>query len=268
VVGLASNGKTSAVIGGVGYDVDEGTRIRGSKWSWNAVAGIPLHKAQVPSIMLGTGIARRLECEASDRAKLRPDRGLVEEPQPFQCANPLIQLSVTTEHSQVNAATMPVVGTMDLQLREFNNRFIALPLVDAQRLLDTDRISRYSVYLKSDKDVAAFTSDFNRLAAGKGLELTPWFDHPVAETAKGGMEILRVFRFLFLGVVSIIAAMSVANSMMKSINERIREIGMLRSIGFRRSDIHERGFLFRVAFLLCRHAFYTLSGLGGLFVWN
>ena len=34
-----------------------------------------------------------------------------------------------------------------------------------------------------------------------------------------------------------IAGLSVANSMMKSINERVREIGTLRSFGFRKMDI-------------------------------
>jgi putative ABC transport system permease protein len=51
------------------------------------------------------------------------------------------------------------------------------------------------------------------------------------------MELLHVFRNLFMLIVVTIGVMSVANTMMKSVNERVREIGTLRSLGFLRRDL-------------------------------
>ena len=79
--------------------------------------------------------------------------------------------------------------------------------------------------------------ELKKKVEGLDAEAVKWLDHPVAAMSKGGLEVMAVFRALFLGVVAVIAAMSVANSMMKSINERVREIGTLRSFGFRRLDI-------------------------------
>ena len=62
-------------------------------------------------------------------------------------------------------------------------------------------------------------------------------DHPIAAQSKGGLEILSVFSLLFLTVVLVIVSMSVANTMLKAINERVREVGTLRSLGLRRADI-------------------------------
>jgi putative ABC transport system permease protein len=109
----------------------------------------------------------------------------------------------------------------------------------AQKLVDSDKISRFQILLKNEKDIPRFMADMRTKINQTGLKLdvVKWYDHIVASAGKGGMEILGVFRALFLSIVALIAAMSVANSMMKSINERIREIGSLRSFGFRRRDI-------------------------------
>jgi putative ABC transport system permease protein len=54
---------------------------------------------------------------------------------------------------------------------------------------------------------------------------------------RGSMQILNSFRHLFMVIVVLICVLSVSNTMMKSVTERIREIGSLRSFGFRRRDI-------------------------------
>ena len=114
---------------------------------------------------------------------------------------------------------------------------LAMPLKTAQRLMDTDKITRISVLLKDEDLLPVFLKEMEPILRPLDMEATEWLEHPVAATSKGGLEILRVFRGLFLSVVAMIAAMAVANSMMKSINERIREIGTFRSFGFRRNDI-------------------------------
>ncbi|MBI2519907.1 MAG: ABC transporter permease [Bdellovibrio sp.] len=240
-MGLASNGRISTVFAALGYDVQEGLKFRGERWKWDAVAGKPLYMFEKPVILLGSGLARHLDCELPDdfNVNYNSDGSLIAEERPFSCQNPNLQLSVTTEHIQVNAVNLMVGGMVDIQLREYNNRIVVMPLETAQRLVDSDRVSRVSILLKNHSDIFPFIREFQAEAKkqNKHFDAVRWLDHSVAATARGGMEILSTFRNLFLSVVAVIAAMSVANTMMKSINERIREIGTLRSIGFRRSDI-------------------------------
>ncbi|HAZ11192.1 MAG: hypothetical protein A2X86_08530 [Bdellovibrionales bacterium GWA2_49_15] len=240
-MGLVSNGRISTVFAALGYDIQDGLKFRGERWEWDAVAGKPLYAFDGPIVLLGSGLARHLDCDLPEDSEIvyNSDGSLVAEERPFSCQNPNVQLSVTTEHVQVNAANLRVGGMVDIQLREYNDRFVVMPMATAQQLVDTDRVSRMSVLLKKNDDIWPFISEFKAEAKKENMDLDAirWLDHGIAATSKGGMEILSTFRNLFLSVVAIIAAMSVANTMMKSINERIREIGTLRSIGFRREDI-------------------------------
>lgn len=214
--GLVSDGHSSAVFIGIGYDVSEGLRMRGDRWAVDTLAGKPLHLAAGPALVMGKGLANRFENGHG------------------------FQLSVTTEKSQVNAMNLRASGVTDMILRDIDDRFIALPLPTAQELFDTDRITRVSV-LFSDPDTApGFIRAFKSAAAKMNLDLNafPWTEHSAAAAAKGGLEILGVFRGLFLMVVLVVAGMSVANTVMKSVNERVREVGALRSYGFRQKDVH------------------------------
>ena len=239
VTGLVSNGKSSTIFMGGGMDEKEGVKFRGEKWKWNTVAGKPLYLAQ-DGFVMGMGMAKRMDCQIAETGYLKPDFSYIAEERPMNCRRQDFQLSTTTEHSQVNAISLSPSGVMDLQIREYNDKILFMSLETAQRLTDTDRITRYGVLLYDGESAqAAFVNDYRDRArsAGLDLEIIHWLEHPVGSSAKGGIEILNIFRMLFLAVVAVIAVMSVANSLMKSINERIREIGTLRSYGFRRSDI-------------------------------
>ena len=189
--------------------------------------------------MLGMGLAQKLGCEFDPQISFQADGSYVAKEKPLRCPGAGLQLSVTTEHSQVNAMALPGIGVADFQIREFNDKVLSMPLRTAQILFDTDRISRVIVLLNKASSIPDFLKDFREKTerAGLKIEALKWIDHPVAAISKGGLEVMRVFRSLFLAVVALIAGLSVANSMMKSINERVREIGTLRSFGFRKMDI-------------------------------
>lgn len=247
VNGLISNGRSSALFLGIGYEVQEGLVFRGDRWAWDAIDGKPLHLATGPAAMIGKGLAARFD------AKLPGQQ---------------LQLSVTTEKSQVNAVNLAAIGAVDLMTREVNDTYVALPLRTAQELLDTDQISRMCVLLSDPAAAPLFIREFTAAAAKAGLPLTaiPWLDHPAAAVAKGGLEILSVFRNLFLLVVLVVAGMSVANTVMKSVNERVREIGTLRSYGFRARDVQ---FLFSfegllLGFFSCAAGIAVAAGAGVL----
>ncbi|MGZ3695350.1 MAG: ABC transporter permease [Bdellovibrionota bacterium] len=240
ISGLLSNGKSNAVFVAGGIETDKGLQMRGEKWAWNTLAGKPLHLTSEDSMLLGRGMAQIMKCHFDEAVPFqRKDGGYHPEERGFSCDYPNFQLSVTTETARVNAVDLPASGILDFNVREFNDKIIMLPFEVVQRLGDTKRATRFQVLLRDKSQIASFISDMNVKfrEAGIQLETVKWLDYNAAAASKGGLEILRVFRALFLSIISLIAAMTVANSMMKSVNERIREIGALRSFGFRQKDI-------------------------------
>jgi putative ABC transport system permease protein len=241
ITGLVNAGRNNAIFLGNGFDLEEAAKLRGPRWVWNATAGKPLHLGATPSAMLSGGLGRLLDCESTYEGPsyMLPDGNYVAEERPFTCKHPRVTFSATTEAAQVNAVELPVTGLFDAGFRELDLRAVSLPLSEAQRLLDTDKLTMVTVLLKPGRDEWAFVRRMREAAAALGLSLDVlhWTEHKASAYVRGGFEILYVFRNLFMGIVVAIGVMSVANTMMKSVNERIREIGTLRSLGFRRRQL-------------------------------
>lgn len=241
MVGMISTANHNAVIMGIGYDLEDGAKMRGSRWAWNAYAGLPLNKAPKDSIALGVALGHLIDCETpvAQETFVLEDGDFVPEERPFKCAHDRVMVSVTTEAAQVNAIDMPIAGFFDGGFREVDKRAVHMSLEDAWRLLDTDKLSLVTVKLRDIDQAKSFATKMQEAAdkAGVAIDVLPWYEHRASAFVKGGIEILSTFRNLFMFIVVAICVMSVANTMMKSVNERIREIGTLRSLGFFRSHL-------------------------------
>ncbi|MBI2372657.1 MAG: FtsX-like permease family protein [Deltaproteobacteria bacterium] len=225
--GLVTSGKKTAVFLGFGYDVESGAKIRGERFARDVSAGKTLLEARSDKVVIaGEGLARLLGCSITGEGAVA-------------CKRPSIQLAATTEGGRLNAVDAQIVGTVLPELKEMNVRFMSMPLALAQRLSDSDRVSRYIVKLRDKNDLEAFKRDLVANARSKGLELDAkaWNEHRFTEMYKQGMGMLHVFRAFVAVVVVLVAGMSVFNTMAKIVNERIREIGALRALGFSRRQI-------------------------------
>jgi putative ABC transport system permease protein len=264
VKGMIANGRNNAIFIGSSMDVEEGRQMRQEKWEWNVVAGLPLHRANdQKSFLIGGALGKMMECtaEADVVHIMKRSGGYIPEERPFKCVRPSLQLSASTESGQVNALDLPVSGIVDGGFREQDKRWLILPLPVAQTLLDTDKITTMSVRLKGRRDIPAFVRRIKEQTAAQGLDLDviPWKEHQVGALMRGSLGILNSFKYLFMVIVVIICLLSVSNTMMKSVTERIREIGVLRSLGFLRRDITLM-FAFEGLFLA------LLSCIGGVVV--
>lgn len=241
ISGMITSGPNSTIFIASGHDIVEGAEVRGKGWEWNTLAGKPLVLNDKGGVLVGASMGTLIDCEAHDKEMdfILPRGNYTPEDRPFTCKSPRAVLSATTETAQVNAIDLPITGIFDGGFRELDKRSIQISLADAQRLLDTDKISSVTVELKDGRDAQAFIDRLAQAAGKAGIELDimPWMDHPIAAFMKGGFQILQVFRNLFMSIVVAIGVMSVANTMMKSINERVREIGTLRSLGFIRRHL-------------------------------
>ena len=239
VGGIASNGRASTPFNGWGYEPAPGAAVR-RRFAWDAWAGRPLQESPEDSIVLAPGLAGLLECAATSEEPIYSADGLpIPKPRPFRCRQPRLQLLGSTTTGQVNAVSAAVAGTAAPGRAEMDPVMAYLPLALAQRLADTRDVTMYTVLLRDPATAERFSRDLTAAAAARGLAIDamPWQASYFGETFRQGMAFLRAFRGLMAGVVFAIAGAAVFSSMVKTVNERTREIGTLRSLGFLRGQV-------------------------------
>ena len=239
--GLVSNGRRSTIFVGYGLDVGEGRTMRGENWEWNVVTGRPLAQGDSASVVMGQSLGRILDCETAAQGNIvLPKGGYIPEERPWTCSpEARFSLQVTTEQSQANLLSVDAVGFMDAGLRELDNKYVVVPIELAWELTDSKKVSRYTVLLAEGESPADFSARLEAYAQQRGvaLDALPWKQHPFGELYRRTVSILGIFRTFVLSIVVTIAMMAVFNSILKAVTERTREIGMMRSIGFRRKEI-------------------------------
>lgn len=237
--GFASTGKASTQFIAMAYDVEDGTKLRG-RFAWDTLAGRPLYRAAPDSVVVGRGLGTLLECEPTSAAPTAtPDGYPIEEERPFSCRRPRVQLVSTTSTGQLNAVEADVAGIVDGGIRDQDLKYLALPMALAQKLGNTDVVSYYSIALRDRSAAGTFARDLEAAARARGVDVrcTRYWDHFMSEEARRGRALLYGFRNLVGILVVVIAGMTVLTTMAKSVAERTREIGTLRSLGFLRRHI-------------------------------
>lgn len=240
VEGLANNGKTSSFFWGFAYDVKRGAHMRQPTWGWMAKAGKPLDMLPPDRVILGQDIAETFDCfPEQDIELLTKVGGYAPVDRPFKCRRDRIQFTVTTDAGQINAEDMVVGGLGGVGLRDVDAWYALMPIEMGQRLLDTDAISHYRVQLREWEDMPGFVRRFNEAASANGMDVraSDWRTHILARVYMRTMGMFNAFRVFVTAVIITISGMSVLNAMIKNVNERLREIGTLRSLGFRSKEV-------------------------------
>jgi putative ABC transport system permease protein len=240
IYGSINNGLTEQVFLGLAYDRAQARKMR-RRWAWNTLAGRPLEDSDSADVMLtGRILGSQLQCRPASKARYLGKDGLyIPEERPFECASPVLQLSVSTEAGQANAASLEVVGIMDALFADIDRGHIALPLETAQALYDTRRLGYYGVGLTEGVSRAGFVLAMQEAArnAGHKLLVQDWREHRFGDLYRRTMDLLLFFRTLTLGVMLLIGGLSVYIAFLKIIHQRTPEIGILKTLGFSRAQI-------------------------------
>lgn len=241
ISGMASNGKASGIFWGSGHDIQAGANMRGPIWSWNTTYGVPLKNSSATyPIVLGQSLGRNFGCATTGtNYHFNNVEGYPAENRPFSCAQPEVQLSLLTESGQLNAIDFEISGLIDAGYRDLDLRYIHTSLPAAQALLNTNKITYYTIELKNPDDTTEFISAFSQSMGSKFPELKAfrWAEHPVGDIYVTAMELLTIFKVFVVTVILSISFLSIFNTMVKIVRERIREIGTLRSLGYQRGQI-------------------------------
>lgn len=202
--GLISNGDKSLIFAGTGVDPEIETEVRGPYLTWES-GSFGKSVDGRPFVLLGSELARSLRAHVGSSLTL---------------------LSTTTDGT-MNAVDVEVSGIASTGWREVDQRFIYVSLSTAQRLLATDRVSSFSVFLD---DNAVTGEVLKEMSGGDQAHVyKPWW-----EQAFYYHSVRQLYNRIFGLLGSIIAALvffSVSNTLAMAVVERTREIGTLRALG-------------------------------------
>ncbi len=234
--GMAHAGSSTAEFFAWGHDIPE-ARVLRRGWVWNAWAGHPLREDEPSGALLGLTLATRLGCvRTTDEPVMDPATGRPRPVErPFRCREKNVMLTADSGHGRVNALEAEVVGFSSAGVRDYDERMVWLPLAFTQDLAATHNVSHYMIALHHPADGARVRAELSAAArqAGRQLEVVDWKDTEGADLLRRGMELLAVYRRLVVLVILVIAGAAVLTSMMKTVHERTREVGTMRSLGYR-----------------------------------
>jgi len=135
---------------------------------------------------------------------------------------------------------LEVVGIIDCPNPAINKGTVFMPLDTADALMEmegtvTEIDLRYRNYRDAEKINASTVAGV--LAAFPALQVVSWKDLSadylgISSAKKGGSNVILLLVF-------IIAAVGVSNTMLMTIYERVRELGMMRALGMRDREIRK-----------------------------
>ena len=202
--GLISNGDKSTVMMATGVEPDSEFAVKGPFLT--LTAGQVLASGSTDAeVMLGEGLARSL--------KATPGSSLT--------------LLASTTEGAINAMDVRVKGIFSTGVPDIDKRLVYTDIATAQRLLVTERVSSFGVFLDRMESTQPVQQ---RLAAlHPQLAVQTWIDQAFFYRSVRDLY-NRIFGALGL-IIGVIVVFVVTNAMAMAIIERTREIGTLRALG-------------------------------------
>ena len=143
-----------------------------------------------------------------------------------------VSLLINTSGEQPDEATFTIRGLYDTGLPAFDEATIFLPLAKAQAFTRVgERASAVVVLLHDQEDADAVASALR----APGLDVLTWRD--LNQLMVEGMNSAMGFLYMIYLIVLAIVAVVVANTLLMSVFERTREMGILAALGMKGRQI-------------------------------
>jgi putative ABC transport system permease protein len=132
----------------------------------------------------------------------------------------------------IEKETFTVVGVFE-STNVFENGSMVVPLAELQRVMDRPgQVTGFSVILGPNQDITAVRHQIEAL--GKGITAMPTREHVNSLTE---IQLAKGMAWLTSAVALLIGAFGMMNTMVMSVHERTREIGILRAVGWRQGRV-------------------------------
>lgn len=245
--GLVGNGCVSFPFLGQGYDpaVDQALREHPEVREWMPNfqyflkgRGLWNYPESLGPVLLSKGLSlalgkTRMHDEIPGGPAVLPD---CEHPREQAARDANVQLLSGAWAGNVSAVDGEAVGVFTTGVQETDTSALVAPTSLLQKLFDTDHVSQIAVWLKDPTQVEVTRA---RLLAklGDSVEIIQWNEEKLSPFYVGTVDFLHTLVLAGALVMSAIIALSVLNSTTMTILERSQEIGMYRSMGFRRGQV-------------------------------
>ncbi len=135
---------------------------------------------------------------------------------------------------EVEGTSFRVVGIYESGSRTIDN-YIAIPLEIAQEMVGFDKDEVSSINVETDDP-----SNMEKIASIIELrydELDAHTPEEMTEELEGLLSTVRTASWAVSGIAAIVGGIGIANTMLMSVIERTREIGLLKAIGWGKLDV-------------------------------
>lgn len=154
-------------------------------------------------------------------------------------SNEAVQIAARSLDGDLNAINADLGAEHTTGMQFLEDTIVLIPIAKAQELLATDGVESISVYLNQNVSVNGFLNQLKNKLANLGFATDIYrFDDPIINAIhSGSMGFLYVMGGFFLFLICTAVSLTIINSLTMGIIERTREIGTLRAVGFKSSDV-------------------------------
>lgn len=143
-----------------------------------------------------------------------------------------VSLSVVNANGELDEATFTVRGVFASGVPSFDETTLLMPLERAQALTRTERhASAIVILLHRQEGAPAFAEQLRQ----SGLHTLTWQD--LNQVLLTTMEWANSFYYVLDAIVMAVVAVVIANTLLMSVFERIREVGILGALGMKGGQI-------------------------------
>ena len=147
-----------------------------------------------------------------------------------------------------------VAGTFALGFNEYDSGFVLMPLERAQSFLSYEGAVNAIEIFATDVEAAEQLVPILQEELGDGWRILDW--RAANTTFLGALRVERNVMFLILSLIILVAAFNVVSGQYMLVNDKTKEIAILRTLGLKRSAVAR-------VFLVCGGLIGTIGVFGG-----
>lgn len=213
--GLISRGDSTIAFMGQGVDPAREAKLSGAI---RIVEGEGLSSAGGKEVILGKGLAENLGARVGDT----------------------VVLLATTVTRGVSAVEVKVTGIFVTSAKAYDDYALRMPIKTSQELLRVSGVHAWIVLLNRTDNTDDFVERLGPKLKAKDIDFLPWHALPEADFYNKTVALFGKQMGFLRFLVSIIIVLSISNTLMNNVRERIGEIGTCMALGDTRAVVRRR----------------------------